>query len=309
VSNWPELDWAGWRETQQHLHLMTQIAGKILLACAPWRNHGWHITLHPTARGLTTGPIPVKGTTLQLDFDLIGNRLDLATSAGGTRAIALRPGTLAGFHAEVAAALAALDAPARITPMPSEFPDPVPFPEDLRERPWDIDAVHRFHRALLSSTRVFERFRTGFLGKASPVHFFWGAFDLAATRFSGRTAPRHPGGFPGLPDAVTCEAYSHEEASAGFWPGSDAFPKPIFYAYAYPAPPGYAEAPVAPPAVFDAVLGEFVLDYDAVRTARDPDAALLGFLQSTYTAAADLGGWDRGALECPLGEPGRPRKI
>jgi hypothetical protein len=193
--------------------------------------------------------------------------------------------------------------------MPSELPGAVRFDRDHAERPWDGEAVRRFHHALLSVRRVFERFRTGFLGKASPVHFFWGSFDLAVTRFSGRTAPRHPGGIPGLPDAVTCEAYSHEEASAGFWPGSDAFPRAAFYAYGYPAPRGYADAAIPAPAYYETTLGEWLLDYDAVRTAADPDAMLLGFLQSSYAAAADLGGWDRAHLECEPGIPRRPRAV
>jgi hypothetical protein len=195
-------------------------------------------------------------------------------------------------------------------PRPSEMPDPVLFAEDRAERPYDADAARRFWRALIQVQRVFGEFRTGFLGKASPIHLFWGSFDLASTRFSGRVAPRHPGGMPGLPDAVTCEAYSHEEASVGFWPGSDAYPHAAFYAYAYPAPEGYAEARIEPAdAAWNDDMGEFLLDYDAVRTAPDPDAALMRFCQSTYDAAADLDHWDRAALECPLGEPRKPRIV
>lgn len=309
MERWPQLDWAPWRETAHHLHLITQLMGKVRLAQTPWLNHSWHVVLFPTARGLSTGPVPIGDTTLQLDLDLLGDRLLLASSTGDAASVALGPGSIASFHARLTGALDALGTPVRISPVPSELPDAVPFAEDWRERPWDGDATRRFHRALLSVDRVFQHFRTGFLGKASPVHFFWGSFDLAVTRFSGRAAPRHPGGIPGLPDDVTCEAYSHEEASAGFWPGSDAFPKPAFYAYGYPAPPGYAEATIPAPAYFETTLGEWLLEYDAVRSASDPEGVLLGFLQATYEAAADLGNWDRAHLECALGVPRRPRPV
>lgn len=305
----PELDWTSWRGTAQHLHLITQIIGKVRLAHTPWLNHSWHVVLYPMAWGLTTGPIPCDDATLQLDLDLLESELRLTTDSGGEASIPLGPGSVADFHAALVAALAALGTPVAFNGVPSEVPDPVPFVEDTAERPWDGGAVRDFYRALLWIDRLFRQFRTGFLGKASPVHFFWGSFDLAVTRFSGRTAPKHPGGFPGLPDAVTCEAYSHEEASAGFWPGSDAFPKPAFYAYGYPAPEGYADAEVPAPAYFDNGLGEWLLDYDAVRTAEDPRAMLLGFLQSTYDAAADLGKWDRAHLECSPGVPRKPRIV
>jgi len=305
----PELDWTRWRETAQHLHLVTQIIGKVRLARTPWLNHSWHVVLYPAAWGLTTGPVPCADATLQLDLDLQASELRLSTDSGGEAVLPLGPGSIADFHAALMAALAALGTPVAINGTPSEIPDAIPFADDVAERPWDAEAVRDFHRVLLWVDRVFQQFRTGFLGKASPVHFFWGSFDLAVTRFSGRTAPKHPGGFPGLPDAVTCEAYSHEEASAGFWPGSDAFPKPAFYAYGYPAPAGYADAQVPAPAYFDANLGEWLLDYDAVRTAEDPRATLLGFLQATYDAAADLGGWDRAHLECVPGVPRKPRIV
>lgn len=305
----PQLDWTRWRETAQHLHLITQMVGKVRLAHTPWLNHSWHVVLYPMAWGLTTGPIPCDEATLQLDLDLLESELRLVTDTGGEASIPLGPGSIADFHAALVAALAALGTPIAFNGTPSEIPDAVPFVEDIAERPWDAEAVRDFHRALLWIDRTFQQFRTGFLGKASPVHFFWGSFDLAVTRFSGRTAPRHPGGFPGLPDAVTCEAYSHEEASVGFWPGSDAFPKAAFYAYGYPAPAGYADAKVPAPAYFDADLGEWLLDYDAVRTAEDPRAMLLGFLHATYDAAADLGAWDRARLECEPGVPRRPRIV
>jgi len=307
---WPELDWNAWRETAIGLQLRTQIIGKLRLALTPWLNHSWHVPLYLTARGLSTSSIPCGDRILQVDFDLIAEEVVLATSDGGVRTIPLAAGTIAAFHAAVLAALADLGVSVSIDPKPSEMPDAVPFAEDRAERPYDAEAARRFWRALIQAARIFGEFRTGFLGKASPTHFFWGSFDLASTRFSGRVAPRHPGGLPGLPDAVTCEAYSHEEASIGFWPGSDAYPHAAFYAYAYPAPAGYAEAKVEPAAAaYDAAMGEFLLPYEAVRTAADPDAALLAFCRSTYDAAADLGGWDRASLECPLGRPRVPRAV
>ena len=309
MQDWPKLDWSEWRETAQHLHLVTQMLGKIRLACTPWLNHSWHVALPLTARGLTTGPVPVGERTIQINLDLWASALWFTNERGGEADFELGPGSIADAYARLMATLARIDAPVAINTMPSELPGAIRFPDDIQQRPWDSEAVRRYHRALLSADRVLQQFRTGFLGKASPVHFFWGSFDLAATRFSGRTAPRHPGGFPGLPDAVTCEAYSHEEASAGFWPGSDAFPKPAFYAYGYPTPPGYAEAAIPAPAYYDAALGEWLLDYDAVRTAPDPEGVLTGFLEATYAAAADLGGWDRAALECAPGVPRRPRAV
>ena len=307
---WPELDWPTWRETAIGLQLRTQIIGKLRLALTPWLNHSWHVPLYLTARGLSTSAIPCGDRILQVDFDLIAEEVVLATSNGGVRTIPLAAGTIAGFHAAVLAALADLGVTVAIDPKPSEMPDGVPFAEDHAERPYDAEAARRFWRALIQAARIFGEFRTGFLGKASPTHFFWGSFDLASTRFSGRVAPRHPGGLPGLPDAVTCEAYSHEEASIGFWPGSDAYPHAAFYAYAYPAPAGYGEARVEPAAAaYDTAMGEFLLPYDAVRSAADPDAALLAFCRSTYDAAADLGGRDRDALECPLGRPRVPRVV
>jgi hypothetical protein len=307
---WPELDWPQWRETAIGLQLRTQIIGKLRLALTPWLNHSWHVPLYLTARGLNTSSIPCGERILQVDFDLIAEEVVLATSNGGVRTIPLAAGTIAGFHAAVLAALDDLGVTVSIDPKASEMPDGVPFAEDHAERPYDAEAARRFWRALIQAARIFGEFRTGFLGKASPTHFFWGSFDLASTRFSGRVAPRHPGGLPGLPDAVTCEAYSHEEASIGFWPGSDAYPRAAFYAYAYPAPAGYGEARVEPAAAeYDTTMGEFLLPYDAVRNAPDPDAALLAFCRSTYDAAADLGGWDRASLECPLGRPRVPRAV
>ncbi len=306
---WPAIPYPAWRDTAATLQLWTQVVGKVRVALAPWVNHGWHVTLHVTARGLGTGPMPVDGEYLELEFDFVRHRLDARTSAGAEGGFALEPMAVADFHARAMDLLAEVGTPVRINPRPSEIADAIPFPEDRVHASYDADAAHRFWRALVQADRVFRLFRTGFLGKVSPVHFFWGSFDLAVTRFSGRTAPAHPGGIPGLPDAITREAYSHEEASAGFWPGSDALPEPAFYAYAYPEPPGYRDRPVPPPARFDPALGEFLLPYEAVRTAPDPDRLLLDFLQATYDAAADCGGWDRAALDCPIGQPKVVRPI
>ena len=306
---WPELAYANWRDTALTLQLWTQIVGKVRLSLTPWLNHGWHVPLYVTARGLGTSPIPFGGELLEIEFDFIEHRLVARTSRGEERTIALRPRSVANVHDALIALLGELGVEAAINPLPNEVPDPIAFPDDHFHASYDADAAHAFWRALIQVDRVFKLFRSGFLGKASPVHFFWGSFDLAVTRFSGRAAPLHPGGVPGLPDGVTREAYSHEVSSAGFWPGNDAYPHAAFYSYAYPEPPGFRERPVAMGAGFDAGLGEFVMPYDAVRAAADPDALLIDFLETTYAAAADCGGWDRGALECPLGTPGRPRAV
>ena len=286
--------------------LGTPLGGK-----TPWLNHSWHVALYVTARGLTTGPIPDGARTFQIDFDFIDHVLWIRTSDGHFRQLMLKPMPVAEFYADVMIALKELGLDVTINTMPCEIADCIPFDQDTMHASYDADAVHRFWRVLLSVNQVFWRFRTGFLGKASPVHFFWGSFDLAVTRFSGRTAPRHPGGVPHLPDSVAQEAYSHEVSSAGFWPGSPGpVDYPAFYSYAYPAPEGFSEAKVQPTeAFFSKELGEFILPYDAVRTASDPEAALMAFLQSTYAAAADLAKWDRAALECDLGEPGKVRAL
>lgn len=309
TDNWPDLDYPQWRDTALTLQLWTQIVGKIRLALTPWLNHGWQVTLYVTARGLGTSGIPAGDALIDIEFDFVDHRLVCRSSRGDVRTVPLRPMPVATFYAEVMAAMKALDVAVTIHPRPNEVPDPIPFDEDYVHASYDADAVHRFWQALIRTDRVFRLFRSGFLGKASPVHFFWGSFDLAVTRFSGRSAPRHPGGVPGLPDGVTCEAYSHEVSSAGFWPGNDAYPHAAFYAYAYPEPPGFRDQPVPAGAAFDETLGEFILRYDVVRAAPDPDAALLDFLTATYRAAADCGGWDRAALECPLGIPGHPRQL
>jgi hypothetical protein len=307
---WPELPIAAWRDTCATLQLWSQIVGKIRLTLTPWLNHSWHVTLYVTSRGLSTSPIPFGAGNFEIEFDFIDHVLKISTGEGETRQFALAGHSVASFYAQVMAELAALRIHVTIDEMPNELPDPIRFSEDTRHASYDPGAVARFFKILVNADRVFKQFRTGFLGKASPVHFFWGSFDLAVTRFSGRTAPRHPGGVPHLPDSVACEAYSHEVSSAGFWPGGGAIDYPAFYSYAYPEPAGFRTTKARPEAAFfSEALGEFVLPYDAVRTAKDPDAALLDFLQSTYEAAAIAAKWDRDALECESGKPGVVREI
>ena len=307
---WPELPIAAWRETYETLHLWTQIVGKIRLARSPWLNHSWHVALYVTARGLTTSPIPDGPRTFQIDFDLIDHALRTSVSDGSRREFALAGHSVASFYRAVMEVLAEFGIIIAIDEMPNELPEPILFSQDTRHASYDPDAVRRFFQILTNADRVFKQFRTGFLGKASPVHFFWGSFDLAVTRFSGRRAPRHPGGVPHLSDEVACEAYSHEVSSAGFWPGSGPIDFPAFYSYAYPEPPGFRTTRVRPDeAFFSEALSEFILPYDAVRTAAKPDQTLLEFLQTTYEAAANSAQWDRGALECTPGVPGVVRQI
>jgi hypothetical protein len=307
---WPELPTAAWRDTYATVHLWSQIVGKIRLARSPWLNHSWHVALYVTTSGLTTSPIPDGTRTFQIDFDFIQHQLRISTSDGTARQFALAGHSVASFYTAVTAALSELGIHVAIDDMPNELPDPIRFSEDEKHASYDLEAIGRFLQILVNVDRVFKQFRTGFLGKASPVHFFWGSFDLAVTRFSGRRAPRHPGGVPHLSDAVACEAYSHEESSAGFWPGSGAIDYPAFYSYAYPEPDGFRMRHVQPEAAFfSEALGEFILPYDAVRNAADPDQALLAFLQSTYEAAAVTAKWDRDELECATGKPGVVRAV
>ncbi|WMT76603.1 DUF5996 family protein [Bradyrhizobium sp. Ash2021] len=307
---WPELPTAAWRDTYATVQLWTQIVGKIRLTRSPWLNHSWHVALYVTPRGLTTSPIPDGARAFQIDFDFIDHALRISASDGAERQFALAGQSVASFYAAVMATLKELGIAVTIDEMPNELPDPVRFSQDSAHASYDPDAVRRFLQILVNCDRVFKQFRTGFLGKASPVHFFWGSFDLAVTRFSGRRAPRHPGGVPNLPDAVAHEAYSHEVSSAGFWPGGGAIDYPAFYSYAYPEPAGFRTTKVKPDAAFfSEALGEFILPYDAVRTAVDPDKALLDFLQGTYEAAAISAKWDRDALECAPGQPGVVRQV
>jgi hypothetical protein len=311
IQRWPELPYAAWKDTRDTLHLWTQVVGKIRLTLTPWLNHSWHVALYVTARGLTTSPIPWRGGDFQIDFDFIDHVLWVRLSDGQFRQVVLKPMSVAEFYEDVMIALRELGVEVPITTMPCEIADCIPFEQDTLHAAYDAGYANRFWRVLLAAQKVFAHFRTGFLGKTSPVHFFWGSFDLAVTRFSGRSAPRHPGGVVHLPNSVAQEAYSHEVSSAGFWPGGGG---PInyaaFYSYAYPAPDGFSTAAVKPgDAFFSKELGEFLLPYDPMRMARDPDAALMEFLQSSYDAAADLANWDRKSLECGLGEVGKPRRV
>jgi hypothetical protein len=295
---WPSLPLDAWAETYATLHLWTQIVGKVRLSQTPWVNHSWHVTLYVTSTGLTTSPIPYGARTFQIDFDLVRHRLVIRSSDGGQGEFALEPQSVATFYSRVIALLRTLDVQVAICRKPNEVTDPVLFHLDEVHRAYDPEYAQRFWRILVQADRVLKDFRARFVGKCSPVHFFWGAPDLAVTRFSGRRAPEHPGGIPNLPDRVTREAYSHEVSSCGFWPGGGPVPYPAFYSYAYPEPAGFSVAAVSPAdAYYSPDLREFILPYDAVRTSASPDAALIDFLQATYDAAADLGGWDRASLE------------
>jgi Family of unknown function (DUF5996) len=297
-ADWPQLGLSDWIETRDALHLWLQIAGKVRLRLTPLVNHYWQSTFYLTARGVTTSPIPYQGRSFTIDFDFVSHRLVIAAADGSKGGFPLKAQTVAEFYDRFMAELARLGIIVRIYATPNELPVVVPFPQDDRPRPYDADAVHRFWRALVQSDRVLKQFRAQFIGKCSPIHLFWGAMDLAVTRFSGRTAPPHPGGIPNLPDYVTRESYSHEVSSCGFWSGTAPIDYPAFYAYAYPQPGGFAEARVRPDSAFyNSDFGEFILPYDRVREAESPDHALLSFLESTYAAAADLAHWDRAALE------------
>jgi hypothetical protein len=296
---WPELPpIESWQDTLETVHMWTQIVGKIRLEQSPWINHSWGSTLYVTTRGLTTSPIPSGKATFAIDFDFVDLKLRVSSSTGRSHSFDLKPMSVAAFYDKTMAALDDLGIDVEINPMPVEVPDPIhPFHEDETHASYDADAVNRFWRALVQVRRVFTVFRSRFIGKVSPVHFFWGAFDLAVTRFSGRSAPRHPGGIPNCADWVMEEAYSKELSSAGFWPGTG-LGEAAFYSYAYPEPDGFPERTIQPEAgYYLEEMGEFVLPYEAVRTADDPDETLLAFLQSTYDAAADLANWDRGSLE------------
>ena len=295
---WPSLPLEAWSATHSTLHLWTQIVGKIRLVQSPWVNHSWHVTLYVTARGLTTSPIPHGTRTLELDFDFVDHQLLIRCSDGASARFPLEPQSVATFYRRLMGELQKLGAPVTIYKKPNEVADAVPFDQDEAHKDYDPEYANRYWRVLVQADRVFKRFRARFQGKSSPVHFFWGAPDLAVTRFSGRTAPQHPGGVPNLPDRVAREAYSHEVSSCGFWAGGAPVAFPVFYAYAYPEPGGFPAAAVRPQEAFYSTdLHEFLLPYDAVRQADSPDDTLLAFMQSTYEAAADLAAWDRAALE------------
>jgi hypothetical protein len=295
---WPALPLDAWKDTYATLHMWTQIVGKVTLAQAPPLNHSWGIALHVTARGLTTPLLPHGRRSFAMEFDFVEHRLAVRTADGPARSLPLAPRSVAAFYHDLMSLLRDMSLPVTIWRTPVEIPDPIPFDQDEQHRSYDPEFAHRFWRILAQVQRVFADRRCGFVGKCSPVHFFWGAPDLAVTRFSGRTAPEHPGGIPNLPDSVTRDAYSHEVSSAGFWAGGGPVPDAVFYSYAYPEPAGFSQAAVRPDAAFYSPdLREFLLPYDAVRQAPSPDEMLLEFLQTTYEAAADLGRWDRATLE------------
>jgi hypothetical protein len=294
---WPSLPFLEWRETCETLHMWTQIVGKTRIAQAPMINHWWQAPLYVTSRGLTTSPIPYGGRTFQVDFDFIDHELRIGASGGAAHSFALRPQSVADFYREFMAGLRSLDIEVKILTTPSEVENPIPFEQDTEHAAYDGEQAHRFWLALTQADRVMQQFRSRFIGKCSPVHFFWGGFDLAVTRFSGRRAPEHPS-VPNTPDFVVREAYSHEVSSAGFWPGNATAPEPVFYSYAYPEPEGFAGWSAEPEeAYYSPEMKEFILPYEVVRRAKEPGRTLMRFLQSTYEAAADLGKWDRAALE------------
>jgi hypothetical protein len=297
---WPSLQLSEWKDSLDTVHRWVQMVGKTRLALAPPLNHCWNVTLYLTARGLTTSPMPYGVRSFEVEFDFIDHNLLIRTNEGMTRALALVPRTVADFYREYTGMLDALGFRIRLRPVPSELEDTLRFDEDRRHATYDPDYVSRCWKILSRTNRVLQQFRGGFIGKCSPVHFFWGAFDLACTRFSGRRAPTHPGGVPNLPDRVVREAYSHECISAGWWPGGGPLAEPAFYAYSYPEPKGFPDAAVQPEAAYyHPELREFILPYEAVRLAPNPERALLQFFQTTYEAGATLGNWDRESLERP----------
>jgi len=304
---WPDLSRYDLQPTIAALHLWSQVVGKIRLSLTPWTNHSWHVPLYVSARGLSTGLIPAGARAFEIEFNLFDDVLVLRDSAGQEQRVALAPQSVAAFYAGTMRALGALGIDVHIDPMPCELPEAIPFHSDEVIRAYDGETARAYWRALVQTHNVFQIFRTRFVGKCSPIHLFWGSFDLAITRFSGRKAPPHPGGAPHMPDAVARDAYNQEVSSAGFWPGSGIIKAPSYYSYAYPAPKGFAEERVQPDAAsFNVEMGEFLLPYEAVRTSADPDSTLLMFLQSTYEAAANLAKWDRAFLEGPTGPIGHP---
>jgi hypothetical protein len=307
-STWPILSYKDAQATYETWHLWTQIIGKIKLAKLPWINHSWHVTYQVTPTGLTTLSLPDEQQAFQIDFNLIHHQLIITTHSGDSRQFNLAGLSVAGFYRQVLAALQELGIEAHIHPVPNELEVAIPFDQDTIHNTYMPEQAAAFHQALLRAQEVLTQFRAGFLGKCSPVHFFWGAFDLAVSRFSGRKAPPHPGGVPHLPDWVAQEAYSHEVSSCGFWPGNANLPEAAFYAYCYPEPAGFKNAPVAPAAAYyHEGLREFLLPYQQVQQSPDPEKTVLNFLQSTYEAAADLAAWDRDNLETHI--PAKELKV
>jgi hypothetical protein len=306
-NGWPDLSRLDLQPTTDTMHLWCQVVGKIRLMMTPWVNHSWHVPLYVSACGLSTGLIPAGSRSFEMEFDLLQDVMTIRDTEGRGSSVVLEPQSVATFYANTMRALNDLGLEVKLDPMPCELLEALPFHSDVVIRAYDGDTARAYWRALVQAHRVFQLFRTRFVGKCSPIHLFWGGFDLAVTRFSGRAAPRHPGGVPHLPDAVVRDAYNQEVSSAGFWPGGGAVGTPCFYSYAYPAPIGFQDASVQPvEAYFDTTLGEFLLPYGAVRDSSDADSVLLSFLQTTYEAAANLARWDRTFLEGPTGPIGHP---
>ncbi|MFL6709070.1 MAG: DUF5996 family protein [Massilia sp.] len=303
---WPSFAGLDLKPTTDTLQLWSQVVGKIRLMTTPWENHSWHVPLYLGASGFGTGLMLAGSRAISLQFDLLEQRLRLHTSEGVNDAIPLQAESVASFYKATMAMLGRAGIELELRPLPCEIADSVAFHEDHAARAYDAELAQRYWRAMLQVQRVFQRFRTRFIGKCSPIHLFWGSFDLAVTRFSGRPAPLHPGGAPHTPNSVMQEAYQQEVSSAGFWPGGGGAPTPCFYSYAWPAPAGFAEAPLARPGYFDSTLGEFLLPYEAVAASPDPDQVLLDFLQQSYEAAAMLAHWDRAVLERAEGPIGTP---
>ncbi|HEY4061017.1 MAG TPA: DUF5996 family protein [Puia sp.] len=304
---WPELNYNELKATLTTVQLWTQIVGKIRLVKMPWLNHSWHVTLYVSPRGLTTGSIPCENGVFKIDFDFISHQLIILTSTGQEQRMELSQRTVAAFYKELFSTLAGMGIPVEIYARPNELEFDIPFEKDDIHFRYDKEQINLYWQALVTIETIFTRFRAKFSGKCSPVHFFWGGFDLAVTRFSGRPAPKHPGGAPNMPLEVMQEAYSHEVSSCGFWAGNDTFPHPAFYSYCYPTPDSFKDQPVKPEqAFYNKDLGEFILRYDDVRNASDPESFLIDFLQSTYAAAANTGHWDRGSLDCDLTHLGYP---
>jgi len=292
---WPKIHYQDYKETVSAVHLWTQIIGKIRLRKMPWLNHSWHVSLYVTPRGFTTGSIPYDQGLFEIEFNFIDHQLNFSTSEGSNSFIELGPGTIAEFHKSVFDRMEQLKVGVQIYPVPNEMDPAIPFAEDLRPQTYEPDQMRKLWEVFVSVHKVFLKFRAGFIGKCSPVHLFWGAFDLAVTRFSGKKAPEHPGGMPNIPLKVMQEAYSHEVSSAGFWPGNNDFPQPVFYSYCYPTPGEYSRQAVSPEqAFYSHEMGEFFLPYQAVQESSDPEGILYGFLESTYRAAAVTGYWDPG---------------
>ncbi|MEM6538896.1 MAG: DUF5996 family protein [Pseudomonadota bacterium] len=310
MQKWPDIPYTRWKDTGASLHMWLQVIGKFRLAQTPWLNHSWQATFYVTGRGLTTSLVPGRFQDFCVDLDFIAHEVHVTSTSGDRDIFKLEPMSVASFHKRFIAALNAVGAPSKFHGAPNELVDAIPFTEQTSSGTYDPSAAQDYWRALVAVNSVFSRFRTAYLGKSSPVHLFWGSLDLAVTRFSGRAAPLHAGGIPNLPDNVTQEAYSHEVSSAGFWAGGGGVEFPAFYCYAYPIPEGFKDYSIAhEEAYYDDALGEFLLPYDAVRNAPDPEGSLLAFLEATYEAAAETGGWPRSTLECALGQPGVPRPI